>query len=117
MKTIGSDTEVVIFGSIIKGRGVTESTIYRVTVPKDISVKNPVVLYRPFDENLYNALKDGSDEQRIRADLMLAYQKTLNDYIAELKLEESPWKRVDPSFANANIDIERSGSNPFLLII
>jgi hypothetical protein len=94
VKSGSSKTEVIIFGEYTQLSDNGNKTTFRV-----LKENNEYTVYYPFDETLYNLLKDSEDAaDRIAAAAMKAHEASLNRGLRELSDDSPMWQQADSPY-------------------
>lgn len=104
VKTGVEKTCCIIYGEFISAVKEHEVTYFRL----EINNLNPekTILYYAFDENEYNRLKNGSDENKIKASIMKSYYDMYLRYVEEIKSGGFGWKTANVDYLNLMLNKE-----------
>jgi preprotein translocase subunit SecE len=108
LKEYDTKMECVVFGEIRKKAGDYEDVHCRMSISK----ANPkeVLIYAPFDEEKYNALKNGTEEERIAAALMKEHDEIFNTEIIDMNRSKNDWIELKMGYIIAKLGPAGAGN-------
>ena len=96
---IGTDiTECIIFGVLYNSADNYHSTYYRLLINNHDDTD--ATLYRPFDDDEYRILLQGTDEEQIKAAVMKGYYDNFRRSVNEINSGSSLWSKADTDYIN-----------------
>lgn len=98
VKTGTETTYCIIYGEFVSAVKEREVTYFRLEI-NNLNPEN-TILYYAFDENEYNRLKNGSDEDKIKASVMKSYYDMYLKYVDEIKSGVYGWKTANIDYIN-----------------
>lgn len=91
-------THCIVYGELISSVMEREVTYYRLEI-NNLNREN-TILYYAFDETEYNRLKNGSDEDKIKASIMKSYYDAYLRYVGEIKSGGCGWETANADYIN-----------------